>query len=130
VQFIDAPAFGRDGHSLFSGGITLWTPVVDGFLHDQNLGTRELLAAADTPTLSPPRQLSANGRAEFATYLAAAPHKAFAVSPKGGFAYRTRLRSADEASNAALAKCAGYAPNCALYAVDDQLIGKPDAGSR
>ena len=130
AQFIDAPAFGRDGHSLFSGGITLWTPMVDGFLHDQNLGTRELLAVPDAPALSPPPQLGAKGRAEFADYLAAAPHKAFAVSPKGGFAYRTKLRSADEASNAALAKCAGYAPNCALYAVDDRLIGKASGGSR
>ena len=47
AQFIDAPAFGRDGHALFSAtGASIWTPMVDGFLREMNLGTRDLIAAS------------------------------------------------------------------------------------
>jgi dienelactone hydrolase len=38
VSFIDAPAFGYDGHYLFStGSSSAWTPYVDNFLHAQHL---------------------------------------------------------------------------------------------
>jgi dienelactone hydrolase len=38
VTFIDAPAFGRDGHQLYStSSAAAWTPYVDDFLHAQNL---------------------------------------------------------------------------------------------
>jgi len=38
VTFIDAPAFGRDGHYLFAtGSAPAWTPYVDDFLRAQNL---------------------------------------------------------------------------------------------
>ncbi len=130
AQFVDAPAFGSDGHSLFSGAIPVWTPMVDGFLHEQNLGSRDVAAPPEPAALPPPPRLSANGRVGFAAYLAAGPHKAFAVSPKGGFGYRTRLRSTDEARDQALAECAKFAQGCALYAIDDELAEKAGSGSR
>jgi dienelactone hydrolase len=38
LSFIDAPAFGRDGHYLFAtGSAAAWTPYVDEFLRAQNL---------------------------------------------------------------------------------------------
>jgi len=50
AQFIDAPAYGRDGHMLFSAtGVSIWTPMVDAFLREMNLGTRDLIAAPATP---------------------------------------------------------------------------------
>jgi len=46
AQFIAAPAFGRDGHGLFSAtGAPVWTPLLDGFLREKNLGSRDLIAA-------------------------------------------------------------------------------------
>jgi dienelactone hydrolase len=126
AQFIDAPATGDDGHFLFSTAIPLWTPMVDGFLRDQNLGTRDLAAVPAPPALARPPQLGENGRAGFSDYLTASPHKAFAVSPRGAFAYRGGRRSARAAADDALAACANFASDCALYAVDDKL----GAGSR
>jgi len=131
AKFIDVPPFGDDGHSLYSRGIPLWTPLVDSFLREQNLGARDIAAAPAPPPLPPPPQLREKGRAGFADYLATSPpHRAFAVSPKGAFAYRGGRRSAREASEAALAACAAYGPDCAVYAVDDELADPAGAGSR
>ena len=128
AQFIDAPAFGRDGHLLFSAsGASIWTPMVDGFLREMNLGTRDLIAAPATAALPPPRQLTERGRAAFAAYLASGPHKAFAVSSKGSYAFRSGRRTQAEAEAAALAECAKHGPDCALYAVGDELA---DRGNR
>jgi hypothetical protein len=99
----------------------IWMPMVDAFLREQNLGTRELLPAP-VAALPPPPRLSEKGRAGFAAYLAAGPHKVFAVSPKGGFAYRSRLRTAAEALSATLEACARLARECAPYAIDDELV--------
>jgi dienelactone hydrolase len=130
AQLIDAPAFGDDGHSLFSRGISLWTPMVDRFLREQNLGTRELAAAPAPAALSPPPRLREKGRSAFADYLAANPHKAFAVSSTGAFSYRAGQRSAAAARDAVLAGCAKFAADCAVYAVDDELVGEERAGAR
>jgi dienelactone hydrolase len=130
AQLIDAPAFGDDGHTLFSRGIPLWTPMVDRFLREQNLATRELAAAPRPTALSPPPRLGEKGRSAFAGYLAASPHKAFALSPTGSFGYRGGQRSAGAAQDAALAICAKFAADCAVYAVDEELVGKQSAGSR
>ncbi len=130
AQFIDVAPFGDDGHSLFSRGISLWTPMVDSFLRDQNLGTRDIAAMPAPSPMPPPPQLRDKGRAGFADYLSASPHRAFAVSPKGAFAFRSGRRSTREATEAALAACAEYASDCALYAVDDHLAETANSGSR
>jgi dienelactone hydrolase len=130
AQFVDFPAHGEDGHALFSRGIPLWTPIVDGFLRDQNLGARDIAAMPPPAPVPPPSHLRDKGRAGFADYLAASPHRAFAVSPRGAFAFRTGRRSAREAAEAALAACAEYAPDRALYAVDDHLADTASAAPR
>jgi dienelactone hydrolase len=122
AQFIDAPAIGDDGHFLFSSGIAIWTPMVDRFLRDQKLGTRDLLAMPAPAAISPPPRLSEKGRTEFADYLAAIPHKAFVVSPNGAFGFRSGRRTVQEAQDEALAACTQYATNCAPYAADDALV--------
>jgi dienelactone hydrolase len=130
AQFIDFRPFGDHGHSLFSRGIPLWTPMVDGFLRDHHLGARDIAAPPAPPALPPPPHLREKGRAGFTDFLSASPHRAFAVSPKGSFAYRAGRRSAREAEEAALSACANYAADCALYAVDDNLVDPGIAGAR
>jgi dienelactone hydrolase len=125
AQFIEAPAFGRDGHGLFSAaGASIWTPMVDAFLREMNLGTRDLIALPATKALPPPRQLSERATARFSAYLASGPHRAFAVSPKGFYAFRSGLRTPADAEGAALAECAKHAPDCVLYATGDELAGQ------
>ena len=128
AQFIAAGAFGEDGHSLFSGGVAIWTPMVDDFLRTQNLGRRELLPPPALANLPPPPRLSERGRAGFADYLAAGPHKAFAVSSRGSaWASRSGRQSAGDAQAKALEACGKYAADCAIYAIDDALAAKADA---
>ena len=101
--------------------------VVDEFLRAQNLGRRDLLPPPIPAALQPPPRLSEKGRAGFADFLAAGPHKAFAMSPQGAWAFRSRLQSAAEAQAKALEECGKRAPNCVVYAVDDALPAKADA---
>lgn len=122
AQFIDAPAFGNDGHNLFSGGIDKWAPYVDAFLREHNLGRREPLAAPALADIPPPPQLAARYRDSFTLYLKSGPHKAFAVSPTGAFSWRVGRRSVQDAKDDALKGCAEHGPNCAIYAVDDALV--------
>jgi dienelactone hydrolase len=127
AQFIDAAAFGEDGHSLFADGIALWTPMVDPFLRAQNLGRRDLLPPPAAAALPPPPRIGDKGRTGFANYLTAGPHKAFAVSPSGAWASRSGLRSSAEAQEKALEACSKYAADCSVYAVNDALSAKADA---
>jgi dienelactone hydrolase len=127
AQLIDAPAFGSDGHLLFLGGMSIWTKMVDDFLRQENLGSRDLLAAPTLPALLPPPQLGETGRAAFADYLAAGQHKGFAVSPRGGFGYFAGTRSPLKAQSEALAVCARYAQDCALYAIENELAAPAGA---
>jgi dienelactone hydrolase len=127
ARLVDAPAFGRDGHSLFGTGTSNWLPTVDDFLREQNLGLREPLAPPPLPAVPVPPQFTGRGRSAFAEYLAAGAHKAFAVSPKGLFGYATGSRSTVKSRAEALAACAQYGPDCAVYAVDDELAATADA---
>jgi dienelactone hydrolase len=119
--------FGEDGHHLFSAqGRPIWTPLVDEFLAREHLPrTTPLLPAFASPRLSPPSELSAGGRKDFENYLAAFPHKAFAVASDGSYGWRTARRSADDARQAALDLCAKHTDDrCRVYAVDDDYAGK------
>lgn len=127
AQLIELPAFGDDGHYLFSRGVATWTLLVDEFLRAQNLGRRDLLPPPAPAALPPPPQLGEKGRAAFAGYLAAAPHKAFAVSSRGSFGIRSAARSAAEAREKALENCGNYAVDCSVYAIDDAIAATADA---
>ncbi|MGT2437709.1 alpha/beta hydrolase family protein [Bradyrhizobium betae] len=122
AKFIAAAPYGDDGHYLYSvAGRPQWTPYVDAFLRERGLG-HDILSAPDP--LPPPYQLNVSARAEFARYLASTmPHKAFAVSPKGGYGWRSGRMTADDARRDSLAACMKWAATCTLYAVDDRLTG-------
>jgi len=129
AQLIDAPAFGKDGHDLFADGLAIWPAMVDDFLRKQNLGLAAPLAPPSPPAIGTPPRLNADGRAAFAIYLASGPHKAFAVASNGAFGYWTGRRSLQDAQTRAMAGCAKYGPDCAIYANEDQLADTAN-GSR
>jgi dienelactone hydrolase len=122
ATLVAAPPYGDDGHYLYSvAGRPQWTPYVDAFLRERGLMARDILSSPDP--LPPPRQLSEAARAEFARYLASLlPHKAFAVSPNGGYGWRAGRATAEEARRDSLAACMKWAPTCTLYAAGDRLV--------
>lgn len=124
AKFIAAPPYGDDGHYLYSVvGRPQWTPYLDAFLRERGLG-HDILSPPDP--LPPPGQLNATARAEFSRYLASTmPHKAFAVSPSGGYGWRAGRITADDAQRDSLSACMKWSPTCTLYAVDDRLAGAP-----
>jgi dienelactone hydrolase len=123
VRLIDTPAFGSDGHFLFSStGLKIWTRFVDDFLRERNLGLRDPLPPPPLPALQPPSRLGEQGRAAFADYLAAGPHKAFAVSPRGAFGYWSARRSVEDAQERALSSCTKNGSGCALYAIENEKV--------
>ncbi|OAF16796.1 alpha/beta hydrolase family protein [Bradyrhizobium neotropicale] len=123
AKFVAAPPYVDDGHYLYSVvGRPQWTPILDGFLHERGLGGRDILSPPDP--LPPPSQLGEAARSEFARYLASTmPHKAFAVSPNGGYGWRSGRATTDDAQRDSLAACMKWSPTCTLYTVDDRLAG-------
>jgi dienelactone hydrolase len=122
AKFITAPAFGRDGHSLFSvSGTPVWTPMIDAFLRDEELGLRTPLPPPTADAMAPPAQFGERGRAAFKQYVLAGEHKAFALSKSGRFAWRAGARTEREARVAALDACQQAGDSCTIYAMDDEL---------
>jgi dienelactone hydrolase len=119
AELIRHPAFGKDGHALFALGISDWTPYVDAFLKRRQLVMRDSLLPVPLPNIATPAGLGENARKAFAYYLAAGPHKAFAVSPKGAFGWRAARRTAEEARRGALDNCAKHAPDCRIVILDE-----------
>lgn len=120
AKFAAAPPYGDDGHYLYSVvARPQWTPYVDAFLRERGL-SHDMLGPPDPPP--PPSHFSEAAKAEFARYLASTmPHKAFAVSPNGGYGWRSGRNTVDDAQRDSLAACMKWSPTCTLYAVDDQL---------
>jgi dienelactone hydrolase len=129
ATFIRAAAFRRDGHGLFSsGGIPLWTPMVDGFLGAQNLTLRtDLLPLPAAPDIPPPRSLPERAQAEWRNFLTFPGHSAFAVSDGGHYAYSYGRPSDKEAQKQALEHCKEAAPRedrCGLIAIPPAAASK------
>ncbi len=124
VEFVSAPSFGTDGHSLFSApGIPAWTGYVDGFLKRQNLVLRATpLPPPPMPALAMPAGLGASGRKAFEDYKIEPPHKAFAIAPDGGFGWQAGVRTTQAARQGALKYCKQQ--DCAVAFVDDNPVPK------
>lgn len=122
-DLIISPAFGTDGHGQFSeNGMPNWRRDVDRFLRAHALPTWETPVAERAPRLQPPSGLSEKGRDDFQRYLASTNfNKAFAVTSRGGYAWRTGQRTSDDAREAALDACATNNSGCRIYAIDNRL---------
>jgi hypothetical protein len=123
VEFVAAPAFAADGHNLFVAGISQWIPYVDGFLKQQKLvWVKDVLPPPPLPAIAPPPRLSTAGRQSFDKFLAAPPHRAFAVSPSGSYGWQAAVRTVEEARKAALDRCTKHAPDCRVAVIDDEVL--------
>jgi dienelactone hydrolase len=124
VEFIRAPAFGEDGHSLFSRtGIPVWTDYVVSFLKEQKLVLRPSpLPPPSPPALAAPNVLSASGKKSFADYLASPPHKAFAVARDGSYGWQSGQRTTQTAKDGALDYCQQHSKACGVRFVDDAPV--------
>jgi len=132
VDFVSAPAFGSDGHGLFSpAGIPAWSGFVDAFLKRNNLMLRATPLPSITPAaLAAPKILSSSGRKAFEAYLISAPHKAFAMAPDGAFGWRTGQRTIEEAKAGALKFCLQNTKTCDVMFVDDAAMPKGRSDGR
>jgi dienelactone hydrolase len=124
VEFIRAPAFGEDGHSLFSrAGIPIWTGYVDSFLKEQKLVLRPSpLPPSAPPAFAAPNALSETGKKSFADYLVSPPHKAFAVARDGSYGWQSGLRTTEAARDRALNSCLQHSKICNVLYVDDARV--------
>jgi dienelactone hydrolase len=123
LDFVKTPAFGRDGHQLFSdaSGIPIWSPIVDRFLRSNHLELRDRLIEVASPNVPAPSSLKPGGREAFKTYLDSGPNKAFAVAGGSGFGWATGRRTVDEAVKDALDYCApGAAARCRVVNVNNK----------
>jgi dienelactone hydrolase len=120
MTFVRTVAFGDEGHYLFSpAGISTWSPIVDDFLRGRKLEARgEILPLPQPPHIGPPPGLSNAGAAEFRSYLAAAPHKAFAVSAGGGYGWVSRRRDTGTAATDAMNVCQAHSAACRVVMED------------
>jgi dienelactone hydrolase len=125
AQFIQAPAFGKEGHFLFSTkGIPIWTGFVDEFLKNQPVNLfKPILPLPEVAHLVPPSQLSSENKKIFLTYLNSPPHKAFAISATGAFGWSSGGYTVEEAKKKALKICKEHnKKSCYLYAVGDSYL--------
>lgn len=119
------PAFGEDGHNLFSAGNDVWQPLVDAFLAPLGFAVPGLIAV---PPANPKRAVdderslpfsNAGARESYRKFLAAMKPRAFAFNAQGYAGYGW----GDAALARALAYCQRYAhQDCQLYAVDDTVV--------
>jgi thiol-disulfide isomerase/thioredoxin len=82
-----------------------------------------LLVGLATAAAADPPGLPSAGQVGFTEFEMAEPHRAFAIAPGGGWAWRSGLASANEAEQAALRACAEQTEqSCVAYAVDDAVV--------
>ena len=117
---------GENGHSGLTQDMDHWLPEVDAFLGQLGFEQPAIVkappasafAAIDATTAVP---VGTSGKAAYAKFLEMALPRAFAVSSKGGFG----LARGDYAAGRALGNCQRYGNPCTLYAVDSDVVWKP-----
>ena len=126
AQFKGFAPVGEDGHSGLNINMDQWLPVVDAFLSQLGFDRPAIVkapppsafAAIDATSSVP---VGTSGKAAYAKFLEMALPRAFAVSSKGGFG----VSRGDYAAGRALGNCQRFGNPCTLYAVDADVVWKP-----
>lgn len=127
AEMIMFPPVGDDGHQLIGTAFRQWRPLADRFL--QKLGfpvphTPDAPSATDFARLEDAEKVPyVRARTDgYQKFLDADVPRAFVVSTKGAWAWRSGENSAERALQACREHSTGY---CHLYAVDDAVVFKP-----
>jgi len=117
---------GSNGHFGLNEDMDHWLPVVDAFLGQLGFDKPAIVkapppsafAAIDAAASVP---VGTSGKAAYAKFLELALPRAFALSGKGAYGFAR----GDYAAGRALGNCQRYGNPCTLYAVDSDVVWKP-----
>jgi dienelactone hydrolase len=128
-EYVLQPAFGRDGHYLFSDlvGVRHWLPTVERFLATNGIpferldsgdpAWQPLLAVTKLPNVK-----SQSCQDLYRAFLEAPGPRAYAVSENGRCGFSGGVK---DANDLAMRQCRKAADgDCALYAVDGEVVWK------
>ncbi|CAK0777727.1 Dienelactone hydrolase [Gammaproteobacteria bacterium] len=125
AEFVATPAFGGDGHKLFSEkGLLIWGRYVDNFLARHQLTlVSQLLPIRDEASVNYPKGLGSQGKEAFLKYLDGAEHKSFVMANDGHFGWRTGQKSAEKAVEEASEYCRNNTKKpCFAVMIDDDPV--------
>lgn len=127
ADYLLLPAFGDNGHFLFSLGSDIWEPLVENFLAKNGFSAPGIVATPPATQFARMDDVNAlpvtgaAGKALYERFLAAKKPRAFALrAGHSGFA------TGNDAKSRALAYCQRLSGlPCRLYAVDDDVVWQP-----
>ena len=127
AEYVLQPAFGRDGHYIFSEvlGVRYWLPAVEQFLVRHGIPFERLDAAQPIVAVERvPHVRSDACRGLYRAFLESPTPRAYAVSADGRYGFAGGLPNAVDA---AVRECRTKATEpCTLYAVDAEVVWAPD----
>ena len=127
AEYVLQPAFGRDGHYIFSEtlGVRYWLPAVEQFLGKHGIPFERL--DAKQPIVSVelvPHVRTDACRGLYRAFLESPAPRAYAVSSDGRCGFASGL---PDAADVAVRECRTNAKEaCALYAVGSEVVWTPD----
>ena len=127
ADYVLQPAFGRDGHYIFSEslGVRYWLPAVEQFLSKHGIPFERLDARTPIVSLeSVPHVRSDACRNLYRAFLESPGPRAYAVSGDGRCGFAGGLQGA---ADAAVRECRTNAKEpCSLYAINGDVVWSPD----
>jgi len=127
AEYVLQPAFGRDGHYMFSEvlGVRYWLPAVEQFLGKHGIPFERLDAKNPLQQVEHLPQARTDAcRGLYRAFLEAPGPRAYAFSGDGRCGFAGGL---PDAAEVAVRECRINAKEpCALYAVDEQVVWSPD----
>ena len=127
ADYVLQPAFGRDGHYIFSEtlGVRYWLPAVEQFLGKHGIPFERLDAKDPLQSVEHlPHARTDACRGIYRAFLESPGPRAYAVSADGRCGFASGL---PDAADAAVRECRTNAKQpCTLYAVDAEVVWAPD----
>jgi dienelactone hydrolase len=127
--------FKSDSHGMSSSqsGVSIWLPETEAFLQKLGMPTAKIVDLPETPLPKPSHfaqvgdagalpYMNDKGRDGYRAFLERPAPRVFALSRSGAWGYST-LDNGEDTAGVALARCQQHsAAQCALYAIDDQVV--------